>query len=133
MAISDATVTAPKLGYKMRVFPALVWNLNTLFIPCQSISHSIPRERRLCLGQLLTYNPHTGSISLPTVGAVQQLEKDLMLALYLSPTSDIAHLGQGLALLVLDVPGGAWSECYLFSPVHSCACVGTHVRARGHS
>lgn len=87
MTTSDATVTAPKLGYKMRVFPALVWDLNTLFIPWQNISHTVPRESRLCLGQLLTYNPRTGSISLPTVGAVQQLEKDLMLALYLSPTS----------------------------------------------
>lgn len=122
MATSDATVMAPKLGYKMRVFPALVWNLNTLFIPWQSISHSIPRERRLCLGQLLTYNPHTGSISLPTVGAVQQLEKDLMLALYLSPTSDHSP---SWARTCLTCAGCPWRSLVRVLFIFVCALVCT--------
>lgn len=118
MATSDATVTAPKLGYKMRVFPALVWDLNTLFIPWQSISHSVPREMKLCLGQLWTYNPHTGSISLPYCWCCSGLKKDLMLALYLSATS--GH-SPSWARTCLTCAGCPWSSLVRVLFIFVCA------------
>lgn len=123
VATSDATVTAPKLGYKMRVFPALVWDLNTLFILSQASLIQFPGKWGSVWDSYgLTIHIQAPSLS-PTVGAVQGWRRTSCWPCICQLQVAIAHPGQGLALLVLDVPGAAWSECYLFFSVHFvCTC-----------